>query len=60
MSITHTATAAASGEIRQPGIFSRAAHRVFAVISRKAATAVERIAATGRDVPQEVYRFPLF
>lgn len=58
MSITHTA--ATSAEIHHPGIFSRAAHRVFAVISRKVVSAVERIAASGRDVPQEVYRFPLF
>ena len=58
MSVTHTA--ATSAEIHHPGIFSRSARRVFAVISRKAATAVERIAASGRDVPPEVYRFPLF
>lgn len=58
MSITHTA--ATSGGIPRTGIFSRAAHRVFAVISRKIVSAVERLATSGRDVPLEVYRFPLF
>ena len=58
MSITHTA--ATPAEIHHPGIFSRAARGVFAVISRKVVSAAERIAASGRDVPPEVYRFPLF
>lgn len=40
--------------------FGRAARRVFAVMSRKISSAVERIATSGSESASEYPRFPWF
>jgi hypothetical protein len=57
MSVTDTAGAPAA--IRRPGILGRT-NGVFALFSRKIAAALDRLATTPREVPPEVFRFPLF
>ena len=58
MSATHTA--APSAEISRSGIFGRAAPRLFGVLSRKFSSFFDHLADSGREIPSEVFRFPLF
>jgi hypothetical protein len=58
--MTVTDAAAAAIEIPRIGIFRRAARGIFGVLSRKLSPALERLATSGREVPPEVFRFPLF
>jgi hypothetical protein len=57
MSARHTA--ATPAEIPQPGIL-RQTRGLFTLFSRKMAAALDRLATTPREVPPEVFRFPLF
>jgi hypothetical protein len=58
MSLLHTV--AAPGGISRIGILGRATRDLFGVIFRTVSSAVARVATSGREVPPEVFRFPLF
>jgi hypothetical protein len=53
-------TVATPGEISRTGILGRATRSLFGVFFRTVSSAFERIATSGREVPPEVFRFPLF
>ena len=58
MSLLRTVTT--PGEIRRIGILGRATRHLFGVFFRTVSSAVARVATSGREVPPEVFRFPLF
>ena len=58
MKISHTA--ARTAETPRIADFSRAAHRLFAVVSRTVSSAAERLVARTGETPSEYYRFPWF
>jgi hypothetical protein len=58
MSLLHTD--ATLGEISRTGILGRATRSLSGVFFRAVSSAFERIATSGREVPPEVFRFPLF
>lgn len=58
MSLLHTV--ANPGEIPRIGILGRATRGLFGVFFRTVSSAVARVATSGREVPPEVFRFPLF
>ena len=57
MSLTNSATTQV--EISRIGILGRA-RGFFGVFFRMVSSAVEHIVTSGREVPPEVFRFPLF
>jgi hypothetical protein len=57
MSLLHTVTT--PGEISRIGILGRATRHLFGVFFRTVSFTVARV-ASGREVPPEVFRFPLF
>ena len=48
------------GQISRIGILGRAIRGLFGVFFRTVSSAFERIATSGREVPPEVFRFPVF